>query len=147
MRPEYYIGRSFTRMRKSGNGFKIELEGGAVITLDDSVPKPSKESLEGSALLSVEENFGLNETKMKFGRVVKDGSGFKPNYTCEIVCDSGSYAIADDVYTGGEKVYPGRPSTLSVLLPPDPSPDRVAEGPDTPQEDAENDSQAQAGPE
>lgn len=122
---DYYMGRRVEEVvggaaGESGSPYwTIKLEGGAAILgYDENVPRPT--TIVGAALTRLD--LSANGTVLWFGLE-------------KVTIDGTKYAVRDDQYTNGKIVFPqaSRYNTAvraAQALPPDPSADRVEQGPD-----------------
>jgi hypothetical protein len=134
---DYYVQRPFVMVHENlgpeansdtydPSAWAIELEGNALIRNHDGrrTALPDSSELRGTSLLKVD--YHENATVLSFGQSSQAGM----SVAWEIALTPHLYSVADATYTGGEEVWPQRPVDEDDPLPPDPSPQRVADGPD-----------------
>jgi hypothetical protein len=136
----YFIGRPFVALYDAedpeGNLlWGIELEGdGRIENKDPSVEKPEEGALNGTVF--IRPIFSELDTRLQFG-VLDD-------IQQELTLTPTLYTISDPTFVQEEEgeIYPQVPFEILDTVPEDPSPDRVADGPEeepTPsQEEEEN---------
>jgi len=116
----HFLGRNVVqvwRTKQQAWNWEIELDGGVMIgNLDQDLPSPSDE-IAGTTFLVAEND------NMKFGFATAD----EPTIVAEVQLTLGEYEIStpDGSYTPGV-------DDPELELPPDPSPDRVVDGPEQP---------------
>lgn len=138
MKLDYYIGRPLSRVIQNEDGeaseWGVELEGGVLIRNQDGrrTVAPDSETFMGTSLLKVE--FDEQHTTLQLGHSNQQGSVV----VGEIQLTPALYTLADAEYTGGTEVYPQAEQEPVDNLPPDPSAERVVDGPETPQEGTES---------
>jgi len=115
----YFIGRPFDRLDQGDAGeWTIVLDGDALITnKDPAVALPDEDSLKGTQF--IRPIFSETDTRIQFG--TPDAVSY------EITLNPMQYTINSPEITGEEPLYPQVPAPDS--LPPDPSDDRVPDGP------------------
>lgn len=129
---DYYNGRPFVRVIQNEDGeeseWGIELEGGVLIRNHDGRRTiiPDENLFKGTSFLGA--IFDEQHTTLHFGYSNKNGS----TVVGEIQFTPTLYSVADNDYTGGAEIYPQADTPEEDVLPPDPSNDRVAEGPTEP---------------
>jgi hypothetical protein len=103
--------------------WSILLDGDGLITNKDaSIEMPEAEGLVGMTFLRT--IYSELDTRLQFG--VQD------RISQEVVLNPMLYTISDPVYTSEGVVYPQVPVNPEDEIPPDPSEDRVADGPENP---------------
>jgi hypothetical protein len=130
----YFIGRPFASLEEGDDGeWSIVLDGNARITNKDSgVELPVLEELQGTQFLRP--IFSQTETRLQFGVI--------DNIVCEVALTPTQYTISDpSIVTEGD-VYPQVPVELADSVPPDPSDERVADGPEPEQEEGDDENAA-----
>jgi hypothetical protein len=129
MRLDYFIGRTFDGVvisKADDREWSIRLSGDAMIgNHDGRRKKPDDEILTGTSLLNV---INAERTVLQFGRNFADGSS---EVVAEIELTPTLYSISDPVHTANRLVLPGKPEQEVDPLPPDPSADRVVDGPES----------------
>jgi len=122
----YFIGRPFVALEEGENGeWSILLDGEARVTnKDPGRPLPEEDVFKGSQFLRP--IYSELDTRLQFG--VMD------NVVDEIVLTPTMYTMTDPSLTTEEEFYPQVPIELTDTLPPDPSDERVADGPETTEE-------------
>lgn len=116
---DYFHGRRVEAVEEGGSDgepvWTIVLEGGARIeNFDPSVPAPT--AIVGAGLTRT--ILERNKTRLQFGLE-------------EVTLNPIEYAIVDTNYTKGQRVYTQRSeANMPPTLPPDPSPERVVDGPE-----------------
>ena len=118
------------RRSKKGDGYLIRFEGGAGIEVETEEDSPN---LEGLTL--VKSDHGEDTVTLTFGRATPQG--VKSTVTLEL--ERGKYKIEDDKYSTGESSVPREDAEDEEddSLPPDPSPERVVDGPERVEDDSE----------
>ena len=117
----YFIGRPYVTLEVSDTGpeWSIVLDGDSRITnVDENIESPPTEDLIGTQF--IRPIFSESETWLQFGTL--------DEVKTEIALNPLLYTISDPTWDTEEPIYPqviGEP----VTLPPDPSDERVADGP------------------
>lgn len=128
---DHYVGRPFVSVFQGDDAYDwaIQLEGGVLIRNKDGrrTAAPKEEELAGSSFLLT--TFSELDTILHFGTSNVSGS----TTTLEITLTPTQYTLSDPEQYGETEIYPQVPDNEESLIPDDPSPDRVAEGPDDPQ--------------
>lgn len=118
----YFIGRPFEELtfQKGKKGaWAIHLGDGAVISNKDAnVARPDEDLLAGTSF--IRPVFSELDTRLQFG--VADAVSY------EIILTPTKYTISDPAFTNEDEIYPQAPPEITT--PPDPSDERVAEGPE-----------------
>jgi hypothetical protein len=129
---DHYIGRKV----ESVSDDSFTLEGGIVVCNKDDGREFSGDDILGKVLLFVA--LSEMETRLQFGQSV-----LKPDNVVSIVGESWieltptKYTIAG-MEGQTKEFYPQMPEELEDVLPPDPSSERIADGPQNAQEGAED---------
>lgn len=123
---DHFIGRPVVGVDKgpgkSGH-WTITLEGGIVIgNKDNKVDAPTPESLEGRSFCRV--ILSETDTRLQFGNSTPEGV---VNETW-VTLSPTKYTIAG-LEGQKEEFYPQMPEELASVLPPDPSSERIVDGP------------------
>jgi hypothetical protein len=128
---DYFNGQTVEDVSVAGDDpsdgvWWLRFEGGGMIAnTDPEVELPPKEMI-GLALtltvLGVEETVGKPTTMLYFG------SSTEPRKYV-VALNPTEYAMCDEVHTRGTWVYAQRSSANMDQTPPDPSPDRIVDGP------------------
>jgi len=128
----YFVGRPFVSV-EGGDEWVIVLDGNARITnYDHRRSAPDPDTLVGTSfILPI---FSELDTRLQFGRNNADTG--EVEILTEVTLTPALYTISDPNYATTE-VYPQVPQEIADELPPDPSADRVADGPEEPQGDEE----------
>jgi len=131
----YFIGRPFVTLEvdDESNEWTIVLDGNGRITNKDSEREaPSLEVLSGTSF--VRPIFSELDTRLQFG--VLD------NVASEVTLTPTLYTMTDPTLGSEEEIYPQVLPELADTLPPDPSDERVADGPETTEEKEEDENAA-----
>jgi hypothetical protein len=127
----YFIGRPFDELTfESGKRgqWQIHLEGDGIISnKDPNIARPDEDMLAGTTF--VRPIYSELDTRLQFG--VKDAVSY------EIILSPTKYAISDPNFTEEGEIYPQAPPEITI--PPDPSDERVADGPEEEAEAEEED--------
>jgi hypothetical protein len=128
---DHLYGRSVTGMKADDEGWSITFEGDAILRNNDPSVTAPAEDIKGTVLMGSSDD---TDPLLSFGYSGSQGS----QIITEITLTEGNYEI----------MAPGDTEDEEVELPEDPSPDRVADGPDpdwkpegTPDEAQEEDSE------
>jgi len=122
----YFIGRPFLGLEDTDESWRIVLDAGGVIENKDlEIAKPDEEPLKGTVF--IRPIFSELDTRLQFG-VGND-------VATELTLNPLKYTISDPSFSLGaeEELYPQVPVDIEATLPPDPSDERVADGPEVPQ--------------
>lgn len=122
---------SAVRQAKNNKGYMISFEGGDTAIAHLRVRTETEMEMpqvEGLSLLKVEET--EDQFQLLFGRSLQTADGPMVVDDVGVNIDKGTYTIEDSRY-GGIESDPDAPEEDDGL-PPDPSPERVADGPTTP---------------
>lgn len=121
----YFIGRPFEKLVKGSyqgsdvTRWEIHLAEGAVIAnKDHSVAIPDEDDLAGTVF--IRPIYSELDTRLQFG--VRD------EVAVEITLTPTKYSISDPLFSPQGEIYPQAPPQITT--PPDPSGERVAEGPE-----------------
>lgn len=122
----YFNGRPFTRVEEGEDGeWTIVLDGdGRIVNKDPERVMPEQGDLAGMQLLRT--IYSELDTRLQFG--------VQENVTSEVVLTPALYTISDPNYTPEGEIFPQAPQTYEEEIPPDPSADRVVDGPENPDE-------------
>lgn len=121
----FFIGRPFVDVITPDNGtadwfWAIRLESGGVIkNKDESLAIPLQDDLNGTVF--IRPIFSELDTRLQFGT----GDAVQT----EIVLTPTKYTVSDPIYGEGEE-YPQVPVEILDTVPPDPSDERVVQGPE-----------------
>jgi len=121
----YFIGRPFvdvlTLTGEDDGLWAITLDGGSLITnKDQSKPAPDKNTLTGTQF--IRPIYSELDTRLQFG--VKDA------VLQEVILSPTLYTISDPDFTSNGEIYPQMVPDPLTGVGPDPSVDRVADGPE-----------------
>jgi hypothetical protein len=124
----YYYGRSVVKVdTRNAPNWSIQLDGGVRINNQDAELDAPPDSIKGNALLdSIADE---NETRLTFG-VTRPLDN--PLVILEFAMTTDAYTISDPTYKGDDVVTGNNKVENEEHLPADPSPERVASGPETP---------------
>jgi hypothetical protein len=121
MRPsiDHYFGRPFDSIVKGDENWDwaIQLDGGVQIKNKDQSLTTAPSNLDGSSLMTV--TYGELDTTLNFGTPT--------NMQASVVLTPTLYTISDPLNPSDVEIYPQVPE--EVVIPDDPSGDRVADGP------------------
>lgn len=122
----YYSGRPFMKLEEGENGeWTIYLDGDATITnKDPEISLPDEETLKGTQF--IRGIYGQTDTRLQFG--VND------MVATEVTLNPMLYTINDPVHLPEGEVFPQVPPDYEEEIPPDPSDERVVDGPENPDE-------------
>lgn len=122
----YFNGRPFVKLEEGENGeWTIFLDGDAeIINKDPNKPLPDEAVLKGTQF--IRSLFSETETRLQFG--VND------MVATEVSLTPALYAINDPVYAPEGEITPQGSEVPEDEIPPDPSDERVADGPENPNE-------------
>jgi len=122
----YFNGRPFDSVEEGEDGeWTIVLQGnGRIVNKDPEKLVPNPDDLTGTQFLRAV--YSQAETTLQFG--VND------MVATEIVLNPTLYSMSDPNYTPDGEIYPQVAPDYQEEIPPDPSDDRVADGPENPDE-------------
>jgi hypothetical protein len=122
---DHFIGRSVVRIHrgKKENRWAIEFDGRITVHNKDKNRTTPSDDIQGTALLRT--IFSETDTKLQFGTSNADG----PVIVEEVILSPAKYTLTG-LQGQDEEYYPQAAEEDDDMLPPDPSPERVAEGPD-----------------
>lgn len=133
--PTYYYGRQVVRVHEHKTNkweWSLELEGGIYFKNTDKkrTKAPDDEEISGQALLTAVD-YGPDDptTTLRFGNTPPNSP---PNFVVDVVMTTGKWTISDpreSLVMSGEHVQDVIEAP-SESLPPDPSEERVEQGPD-----------------
>lgn len=130
---DHFYGREFVETLDGPNGYDwgIRLYGNIIIRNEDPDRPNPPTGLQGTVFSLVI----LSEMDTRLVFIASDGSQRRHEVTFNPV----KYTLTDNII--GKPIYPQMPEELVDVLPPDPSPERVADGPleraDSPQDASE----------
>jgi hypothetical protein len=122
----YFNGRPYERIEEGEDGeWRIHLDGGGLITnKDPGREMPEHSDLTGTQLLRT--IYSELDTRLQFG--------VQETVATEVVLTPALYTISDPNYTPEGEIFPQAVEVLEDEIPPDPSAERVVDGPENPDE-------------
>ena len=132
---DYGIGRSVVSSKTDANkNFRITLEGDFSIVIEKFFSRPKKLP-DMAGLVFMRPIYSADQTRMQFGKLVREmGQPDRMEVVHEVAAIPQDYRVTDARFDG--TTYPQRSEESEVYdLPPDPSPERAADGPEEPQDE------------
>lgn len=122
----YFTGRPFVKLVEGKDGqWSIVLDGeGEIVNKDPDKPLPDEETLKGTQF--IRPIYSELDTRLQFG--------VNENVATEVTLTPALYSMIDPAYTPEGEVYPQVPVDYEEEIPLDPSDERVADGPENPNE-------------